>query len=133
MPKEKGGRCTTRILVCWIRGDDMSSFENVMLEKLDQIVERLNVLIELSIPEFHIEGLKLGSVEKTVLRLCDLKHTRKEIAKKTRKTENQIDVTLNSLRRKKLIKSLKIGNKTFYVRTRIGTASEKNSKNESSG
>lgn len=133
MPEERGERCITRILVYWIKGDDMTSFEKAMLEKLEQIVERLNILIELGIPEFKIEGLKLGSVEKVVLKLCDLKHTRKEIVKKTRKTENQIDVTLNNLRRKKLIKSLKIGNKTFYVRTGIGTTPEKTSNTKSSG
>lgn len=93
-----------------------SEFELKLLEKLDEIVDRLNLLVELAIPPLNIEGLKLGPVEKNVLELCDMKHTRQEMASKLKKSLDVIDHRLSKLKKKGLIKSVKIGEEIFYLR-----------------
>lgn len=98
--------------------DSYSLFEQAMLDRLGEMVERLDILIELSIPPMNLEGLKLGEVEKSILELCDLKNTADDMASKLGKTTTHIHKTLSGLRDKNLIKSLKIGEKTFYIRTR---------------
>lgn len=96
----------------------LTEFEALMLNKLDQMIERMNILIELSIPPLNVEGLKLGKVEEAVLGLCDLKNTANDMASKLGKTSTHIHKTISVLRDKNLVKSLKIGDKTYYIRTR---------------
>jgi len=97
-------------------GGVCSEFEKKTLEKLDEIVERLNILVDLSVPPLNIEGLKLGEVERQILELCDLKNTREDMASKLGKNLKHIDKTLTGLRNKGLIRSLKIAGKTCYIR-----------------
>jgi len=87
-----------------------------VVERLDGLIERLDILVTLSVPPLNIEGLKLGEVEKQVLELCDLKNTREDMASKLRKNLKHIDKTLSGLRDKGLIRSLKTSGKTYYVR-----------------
>lgn len=94
----------------------MTLFETKTLEKLEEIVDRLNVLIELSVPPLKTEGL--GKAEAKVLELCDMKHTANDMMKKLKKTRNMIDFTLHKLRDKGLIRSIRIGKKKYHVRTR---------------
>ena len=94
----------------------MTPFETRMLEKLEEIVDRFDTLIELSVPPLKTEGL--GKTEAKVLELCDMKHTAKDMMKKLKKTKNLIDVTLHKLRSKGFIRSIKFGKKTYHVRTR---------------
>lgn len=94
----------------------MTPFETRMLEKLEEIVDRFDILIELSVPPLKTEGL--SKTEAKVLELCDMKHAAKDMMKKLKKTRNMIDVTLHKLRRKGLIRSIKLGKKTYFVRTR---------------
>jgi len=89
-----------------------------MLEKTDEVIEKLTLLVELSVPPFDLKGLKLGPVEKRVLELCDLKHTRQEMASELKKSLNVIDQRLNKLKERGLIKSVKIGESIFYLRLR---------------
>ena len=94
----------------------MTVFETKTLERLEAIVDRLNILIELSVPPPKTEGM--GKTEAKVLELCDMKNTVDDMMKKLKKTRNVIDVRLHSLRKKGLIRSIKLGKKTYYVRTR---------------
>ena len=94
----------------------MSLFETKALEKMEEIVVRLNMLIELSMPPLKTEGL--GKTEVKVLEMCDMQNTAKDMMKKLRKTRNAIDGALHNLRTKRLIRSIKVGKKTYYVRTR---------------
>lgn len=96
----------------------LSGFEVGVLEALEQIIERLNILVELSVPPLNVEGLRLGKVEKQVLELCDLKNTREDMTNKLGKKITHIDKTLSGLRGKGLVRSLKIGDKTFYIRSK---------------
>jgi hypothetical protein len=93
-----------------------TEFEEKSLEKLSQIIERLNLLLVLSVPPFNIEGLKLGPVEKEVLRLCDLSHTKGEMAIALGKKSSHISKTLTGLKNRGLVKYVKIGNETYYLR-----------------
>jgi hypothetical protein len=94
----------------------MTLFETKTLEKLGQIVDRLNMLIELSVPPPKTEGL--SKTEAKVLEMCDMKNTANDMMKKLQKTRNAIDITLHNLRSKGLIRSIKVGKKTYHVRTR---------------
>jgi len=87
-----------------------------MLEKADDVIEKLGLLVELSVPPFDPKGLTLGPVEERVLELCDLKHTRQEMASELKKSLNVIDQRLNKLRERRLIKSVQIGGDTLYLR-----------------
>lgn len=93
-------------------------FEVKLLEKLDEVVDRLNLLIELSVPPLNVEGLELGEVERDVLALCDLRHTTKDIASRLRKTPNNMKQIVFQLRKKGLIESVKIRKETYYARLR---------------
>lgn len=95
---------------------EVTVFETKTLERLEAIVDRLNILIELSVPPPKTEGL--GKTEAKVLELCDMKHIANDMMKKLKKTKNLIDVTLHNLRSKGLIRSIKVGKKTYHVRTR---------------
>jgi len=94
----------------------MTVFENKTLEKLEAIVDRLDILIELSVPPPKTEGM--GKTEAKVLELCDIKHTANDMMKKLKKTRTLIDVTLHNLRSKGFIRSVKVGKKTYHVRTK---------------
>lgn len=96
-----------------------SGFEMKLLEKLDEISIQLDILIELLIPSSSVKGLedfKLGKTQKSVLALCDLKHSQKDMVSKLRRKPSQIRKTLHALRKKGLIKSVKIEKITYYVR-----------------
>lgn len=68
------------------------------------------------IPPPQPSTVRLGKLEQAVYSLCDMQHTRKDMAMTLTKTLNLIDVTLNSLRRKGLGKPVEIGDRTCYVR-----------------
>lgn len=96
---------------------DLTPFEQAALEILEQIAERLELLVALSIPPPDAEQFGLSGVERQVFELCDMRHTADDIAKKLNKRRGHIDVTLTGLRKKGRVRSLRIGKKTYYVRT----------------
>jgi len=75
-------------------------------------------LIGLSIPPPETGRIKLSKLEQAIYDLCDLQHSRKEIATTLKKSPNLISVTLNRLKRKGLIRSVKIVDRTCYLRLR---------------
>jgi hypothetical protein len=74
-------------------------------DKLDTLVNFQRTLM----PKPH-----LGKEEKKVLKLCDRKNTIEEMATKTGKTSNNVNFLLTQLRRKGIIRSVKIKNRTVY-------------------
>lgn len=84
---------------------------------LKQIIERLDILISLNIPPFKEEEYPKGFAI-DLLKLCDGENTTHDIVKKTGKSRNQVDVTLNKLRNLNLIKSISKDNKTYHIRVK---------------
>ena len=70
------------------------------------------------IPPAQPSTVKLGKLEQAVYNLCDMHHTRSDIASTIEKTLNDVDVTLNRLRKKGLVKPITIDDRTCYVRLR---------------
>lgn len=96
--------------------EEHSKFELETLTKIDQIIERLDILIELMIPTPKIEDSEPGETGLEVLKLCDTKHTIEDMMKKLKKNHNTIKMALRRLREKGVIRSIKIRNKTYYIR-----------------
>lgn len=92
--------------------------EREFLRKMDKIIDRLDLLLRISLPPPRVEGVKLGKLEQAVFQLCDLRHTRKDIANKLKKSSNLIDVTLNGLKKKGLITAVEIEGSARYMRLR---------------
>ena len=90
---------------------DDKQFKELMTVMKD-IGEKIDLLIRITKatgPEIDIT-----TEEKNVLKLCDKKHTIKDIAKKTQKTETNVKFFLSQLRGKGLIESAKQGDKLVY-------------------
>jgi predicted transcriptional regulator len=77
-------------------------------DKLDTLVNFQRTLM----PKPH-----LGKEEKKVLKLCDRKNTIVEMATKTGKSSNNVNFLLTQLRRKGIIRSVKIENRTVYEKS----------------
>jgi len=93
-------------------------FERKFLQKFDDIVQRLDLLIQLSIPPPETGRTQLTQLEHAVYGLCDLQHSRKEIAKTLKKSSNLVSVTLHRLKKKRLIRSARFADRTCYLRLR---------------
>ena len=87
-----------------------------LVEALQQISQRLDVLIQLSIPRRGLQPAKIGPTEMAVLELCDMTNTIADMTKKLRKQNSHITKTLTILRQKRLIASVKLGSETYFVR-----------------
>jgi hypothetical protein len=94
----------------------MSNTEREHLQRLDSIIQRLDVMIGLLIPPSKSSTVKLGKLEQAVYSLCDMQHTRRDMAASLNKTLNLIDVTLNGLKNKGLVKPIEIEDRTCYIR-----------------
>jgi Fic family protein len=81
---------------------------------LKSIEEKLDTLVNFQ--RTMMPKPKLGKEERKVLKLCDRKNTIAEIATKTGKTNNNVNFMLTQLRRKGVIRSVKIRNRTVYER-----------------
>lgn len=81
-----------------------------------EIVERLDVLISLTIPRFIESNYQEKGVQVDILKLCDFENTSDDMARKLKKSRNRIDVNLSKLRSKGLIKSVLKNGTTVYVR-----------------
>lgn len=80
------------------------------------ITERLDVLIQLALPT--LDPVEKETDESRILSLCDYQHTREQIAKKTGKSLNRVDVVLNGLRKAGKIRSVTKDGQTVYIRLR---------------
>jgi len=83
-----------------------------MISLLKSIEEKLDTLVNFQ--RTLMPKPKVGKEEKKVLKLCDRKNTIAEMATKTGKTSNNVNFILTHLRRKGIIRSVKIKNRTVY-------------------
>ena len=89
----------------------------IVAEKLDQVIERLDLLVILNIPPARLAGGGAAAAEQEVLQLCDMGNTAEGIAKKLRKSKHSIENLLSSLRKKGLVVSARREGDTVYART----------------
>ena len=84
---------------------------------LEEIKERIEILIYLNIPPFGKEkyGVKDGT-QLRVLKLCDMRYTIQDMSTELKATKKAISRAIEKLMKKGFIRSLKIKDKTVYVR-----------------
>ena len=87
---------------------------NKLLKSLKSIEAKLDILIALQ--KAVSPKPKVSKEERKILKLCNRKHTIKDIMKETGKTETNVNKTLSMLRKKALIKSVKLKGKLVYER-----------------
>ena len=87
-------------------------------ELLKLVVERLDVLIHLSIPAYTETNYNFSGLPVKIIELCDFEHTRNDIISKLGKPANQIDPALTKLRQSGIIRSVIKNQKTYYVRVK---------------
>ena len=88
-----------------------------MMDKIEDIKEQLDIIISLMIPQFSKDkyDLKEGT-QLDVLELCDLSNTQQDMVEKLKKTRKAIEMSIEKLKKKNLIKSIKRKDKTVYLR-----------------
>lgn len=92
---------------------DDSQFKN-LINAIKRLENKLDILI--SLQKLSIKRPEVSGEEKTILKLCNGKHTIQDMVNKTNKTTNNVRVTLAHLKKKGLLKSTKIKNRLVYVR-----------------
>lgn len=85
-----------------------------LLKILREINEKLSILI--SLQKVSTKPPSLGDSEKQILKLCNGKNSVDDMMKITSKKRNNIEVTLNHLRKKGMIKSNTLNQKTVYFK-----------------
>jgi len=85
-----------------------------MISVLKDIDSKIAVLI--SLQKSSLKPPKLGKETKIIFKLCNGKNSVVDMAKITKKRKNAIEVALNYLRKKGLIRTTKINKKTVYVK-----------------
>jgi hypothetical protein len=81
-----------------------------------EVVERLDILISLMIPQFKPDKYQIKGLGLDVLKLADAEHSVEDMVKKLKKPRTVIDPILSKLRTQGLIKSISKNSKTFYIR-----------------
>ncbi len=89
---------------------------NMQEKLLKQMIERMDILISLSIPPFNPGKYPVSGLGSDILKLCDGEHAIGDIVKKIGKKRSQIDVILTKLRKLSLLRSVIKDGKTYYIR-----------------
>ncbi len=87
-----------------------------LLKSLKNIENKLDLIVGLQKASTPMP--KIGKEEQKILKLCDKKHTIADMIQETQKKEGTINATLNHLKAKSLIQSLRIDDKVVYERIR---------------
>ena len=82
----------------------------------EEVIERLDILISLSVPAFNEAKYPVTGLGLEVLRYADASHTVDDICKKIKKPRTAVDTILSRLRAKGLVKSVVKSSKTYYIR-----------------
>lgn len=81
-----------------------------------EVVERLDILISLMIPQFENGKYAIKGIGLEILKYSDAEHSVDDMMKKLKKPRTVIDPILSKLRSQGLIKSITKNSKTFYIR-----------------
>ena len=81
-----------------------------------EVVERLDILISLMIPQFESNKYQIKGLGLDILKLADAEHSIEDMVKKLKKPRTIIDPLLSKLRAQGLVKSISKNSKTFYIR-----------------
>lgn len=81
-----------------------------------EIIERLDVLIALSMPNANDESGTVSGLAHQVLELCNYENTTDDIVKITKKTKNHVNKELSKLRSDGRIKTVKRGERNVHIR-----------------
>lgn len=87
---------------------------NKLLKSLKRIESKLDILVRLQ--KASLPKQNATTEENKILKLCDKKHTIQDMVTKTGKSEGNVKFLLSQLRKKVLIKSVKLSDKTVYKR-----------------
>jgi hypothetical protein len=87
-----------------------------LLKSVKNIENKLDVLVKLQIASS--EKPSVGVEEEKILKLCDKKHTLEDMVNETQKKKGTVGATLNHLKAKGLIQTVKIDDKIVYERIR---------------
>jgi len=85
-----------------------------LIGTLKDIDSKISILI--SLQKSSTKPPKLGKETSAVFKLCNGKNSVDDMIKTTKKKKNTIEVALNHLRKKGLIRTTKINKKTVYVK-----------------
>ena len=85
-----------------------------LISVLKDIDSKISILI--SLQKSSIKPPKLGKETNAVFKLCNGKNSVDDMVKNLEKRKNAIEVLLNYLRKKGLIRTTKIKKKTVYVK-----------------
>ena len=85
-------------------------------ELLKQLVERMDVLIRLNIPQYDESNYGMKGLALEILELCNFENSRDDIIQKLKKSEQQIDNNISKLRKAGFIITVKKNSGTYYVR-----------------
>lgn len=85
-----------------------------LMNSLKRIETKLDILVRLQ--RASMPKPKITAAEKTILKLCDKKHTIDDMMKETGKTKTNVNKLLSQLRKKGCIRSLKLKDKLVYER-----------------
>lgn len=86
---------------------------------LEDIKDRLDILIFLSIPSFDESKYDFREDAQTqieILKICEGKYSQEDMVKILDKTNKAVERALRKLIEKRLVKSMKLGDKTVYLR-----------------
>lgn len=87
-----------------------------LLKSIRNIESKLDVLV--SLQKASAPKPKIGKEEQRILKLCDKKHTIADMIQETQKKEGTINATLNHLKAKGLMQTVKVDDKIVYERIR---------------
>ena len=85
-----------------------------LMKSLKSIETKLDILVRLQ--RASMPKPRITPEEKKILRLCDKKHTIKDMMKETGKTETNVNKLLSLLRKKGCIRSVRLKDKVVYER-----------------
>ncbi len=87
-----------------------------LLKSVKNIENKLEIMLSLQKASTPVP--KIGEEEEKILKLCDKKHTIADMIQETQKKEGTINATLNHLKAKGMIQTVKVDDKIVYERIR---------------
>jgi hypothetical protein len=97
----------------------MADKTDPLIQRLDAIVERLDMLLICLVPPLADPKGELGKVESAILGFCDMQHTCEDIAARIGKSKHHVEVTVSTLRKKGMVRNVKTNGRLVYLRSPV--------------